>query len=92
MPRVSSATVFIEQSNRLLEARPLTTKVSYSYNVNKETKRGAFAVKSFDPVSGACFRYRTTKINDLNRILRSVGNMAEVMAGTGKPAPAIPQE
>ncbi|KAK9479969.1 signal recognition particle 9 kDa protein-domain-containing protein [Lipomyces japonicus] len=88
MPRTSSATVFIEQSGRLLQARPTTAKITYSYNVNAKTQRGTLSLKTYDPVSGACFRFRTMKINDLNRILRAVSNLAEVQAGTGSPISA----
>ncbi|KAK9469673.1 signal recognition particle 9 kDa protein-domain-containing protein [Lipomyces arxii] len=81
MPSTSSATVFIHQSTLLLQARPTTTKVTYTYNTNKKTKRGTLAVKSFDPVSGACFRFKTRKVNELNRILRALGGFGSVMAG-----------
>ncbi|KAK9369651.1 signal recognition particle 9 kDa protein-domain-containing protein [Lipomyces kononenkoae] len=86
MPAVSSATVFIHQSALLLQARPTTTKLTYSYNTNKKNQRGTLVVKTFDPVSGACFRFRTRKVNDLNRILRALGGMAGVMAGTSSGA------
>ncbi|KAK9362845.1 signal recognition particle 9 kDa protein-domain-containing protein [Lipomyces starkeyi] len=82
MPSVSSATVFIHQSTLLLQARPTTTKVTYTYNTDKKSQRGTLAVKTFDPVSGTCFRFRTRKVNDLNRILRALGGMAGVIAGT----------
>ncbi|KAK9382337.1 signal recognition particle 9 kDa protein-domain-containing protein [Kockiozyma suomiensis] len=81
MPATSSATVFIQQSTLLLQARPTTTKISYSYNTNKETKRGTLAVKTFDPVSGSCFRLRTRKVNELNRILRALSGLAQVQSG-----------
>ncbi|KAK7204287.1 signal recognition particle 9 kDa protein-domain-containing protein [Myxozyma melibiosi] len=81
MPATSSATVFIQQSTLLLQARPTTTKISYSYNTDKKTKRGSLAVKTFDPVSGACFRLRTRKVNELNRILRALAGLAQVQAG-----------
>ncbi|KAK9318702.1 signal recognition particle 9 kDa protein-domain-containing protein [Lipomyces orientalis] len=89
MPSTSSATVFIHQSTLLLQARPTTTKLTYTYNTNKKNKRGTLAVKTFDPVSGACFRLRTRKVNDLNRILRALAGMAGVMAGTSTGAEIV---
>ncbi|KAJ8103947.1 signal recognition particle 9 kDa protein-domain-containing protein [Lipomyces tetrasporus] len=89
MPSTSSATVFIHQSTLLLQARPTTTKLTYTYNTNKKNKRGTLAVKTFDPVSGACFRFRTRKVNDLNRILRALAGMSGVMAGTSTGAEIV---
>ncbi|KAK9240125.1 signal recognition particle 9 kDa protein-domain-containing protein [Lipomyces kononenkoae] len=89
MPAVSSATVFIHQSALLLQARPTTTKLTYSYNTSKKDQRGTLVVKTFDPISGACFRFRTRKVNDLNRILRALGGMAGVMAGTSSGAEIV---
>ncbi|KAK9458760.1 signal recognition particle 9 kDa protein-domain-containing protein [Lipomyces oligophaga] len=81
MPQTSSLTVFIHQSTLLLQARPTTTKISYSYNVNKETKHGKLTLKAFDPVSGACIRFQTRKVNELNRILRALAGLAQLQAG-----------
>ncbi|KAK9471324.1 signal recognition particle 9 kDa protein-domain-containing protein [Dipodascopsis tothii] len=84
MPAVSSVPVFIEQSNRLLKARPTTTRVTYTYTTDAKTKHGMLAVKTYDPVSGACFRYKTRRAKDLNRIFNSLGPMMGLMAGTAK--------
>ncbi|KAK9451790.1 signal recognition particle 9 kDa protein-domain-containing protein [Limtongia smithiae] len=81
MPALGSATVFIHQSTLLLQARPTTARVSYSYNMHKSTKRAMFSAKCYDPISGACFRFKTHKANELNRILRALLGFGTQQAG-----------
>lgn len=74
---------FIERSTALLAARPDTARVSVRYT-HKKVKhcqeatvgkvRPAVAIfKTYDPVSGALYKIRVTKANELSRILSSLG-------------------
>lgn len=74
---------FIERSTALLAARPDTARVSVRYT-HKKVKhsqeatvggvRPAVAIfKTYDSVSGALYKIRVTKANELSRILSSLG-------------------
>lgn len=74
---------FIECANALLVARPDTTRVSTRLthkNVSKSgdrvsasAKPAVAIIKVYDPVSGAMYKYRLEKQNELSRILSSLG-------------------
>lgn len=81
---IKSLDRFIERSTQLLEARPDTTRISTTYthrrakhNVENVSVTGSkpatLTVKTYDPVSGACYRIRIHKSNELSRIMSSLG-------------------
>lgn len=74
---------FIERSTALLAARPDTARVSVRYTHKKvhhskeatvgSTRPAVAIFKTYDPVSGALYKIRVTKANELSRILSSLG-------------------
>jgi hypothetical protein len=83
---IKSIDTFIERSILLLEARPTSTKVSLTYThrraeskkaENDETVGGGrpavLVVKTYDPVSGTCFKVRVSRSNELSRIWSALG-------------------
>lgn len=80
---MSAMDKFIECANALLAARPDTARVSTRFTHKKASKSGervspsakpaVAIIKVYDPVSGAVYKYRLEKQNELSRILSSLG-------------------
>lgn len=74
---------FIERSNALITARPRTTRISTRYThkkvaeggdrVDPSAKAAKFVIKTYDPRSGMLYKYKVKKVNELSRILASLG-------------------
>lgn len=74
---------FIERSNALITVRPRSTRISTRYThkkvaeggdrVDPQAKAAKFVIKTYDPKSGMLYKYKVKKINELSRILASLG-------------------
>ncbi|CAN6674502.1 signal recognition particle subunit Srp21p [Trichomonascus vanleenenianus] len=86
MPVLKSLDTFIEQSQALLEARPETTRVTTTYThsskhqprktqetVSTGARPAVLFLKTYDPVSGTCYRIRVSKANELSRAMTALG-------------------
>ncbi|KAI1246725.1 hypothetical protein MGN70_010605 [Eutypa lata] len=66
------------------EAQPTTTTTT---EASTKPPRGALTLKTYDPVSGATLKYRTTKAAEVSRLILSLGKLGNKMAGLpGGPA------
>ncbi|KAI9788278.1 MAG: hypothetical protein M1835_002360 [Candelina submexicana] len=43
--------------------------------------RGILIVKTYDPISGACLKYRTNKAAEVGRLIASLGRLGTLMIG-----------
>ncbi|KAI1743539.1 signal recognition particle 9 kDa protein-domain-containing protein [Xylaria scruposa] len=50
------------------------------------TPRASLTLKTFDPHSGACLKYRTTKAAEVSRLILSLGQLGRRMAALPLPA------
>uniref|UniRef100_A0A060T6Y6 ARAD1B23364p n=1 Tax=Blastobotrys adeninivorans TaxID=409370 RepID=A0A060T6Y6_BLAAD len=82
MPRIQKVDEFIERSQALLLARPETTRITTTYShkragqgdtANSGSRPAIFHVKTYDPVSGTCYRLRGSRTNQLSRVLSALG-------------------
>ena len=74
---------FIERSHALLRARPDTTRVTTKYTHKKVVSTGdrvsaaarpaKIVVKTYDPASGLVYKLKLKKMNELSRVLASLG-------------------
>ena len=75
---------------------PLQTRITTSYYIKPGPKkegqeakppRAALELKTFDPVSGATLKYRTTKAAEVSRLIQtSLGKLGRGMANVPEPA------
>ncbi|KAF7533708.1 hypothetical protein G7Z17_g13468 [Cylindrodendrum hubeiense] len=82
MPYFKSSQEWLDQSVALLEARPATTHITTRYSLRAASTRpsgddgdatakpprGVLVIKTYDPVSGATLKYRTTKAAEVSRL------------------------
>merc|ERR1712000_122670 len=97
MPYFKTAQEWVDQSKLLLEARPATTRITTKYSIDppkpprKSTDdatsaeapkpRGSLVVKTYDPESGVVLKYRTTKAQEVSRLIQSsLGRLGKGMA------------
>ncbi|KAF5546844.1 WD repeat [Fusarium phyllophilum] len=93
---------WLDQSMALLEARPATTLITTTYKLKPgptrpdadgdtpvtKPPRGALVLKAYDPISGATIKYRTTKAQEVTRLIHaSLGRLGRSMAAV----PDIPE-
>ncbi|CEJ81381.1 hypothetical protein VHEMI01510 [[Torrubiella] hemipterigena] len=105
MPYFKTGQEWMEQSALLIEARPKTTRITTRYSLapaptpkssgdapadtQKAAARAELVLKTFDPVSGVTLKYRTTKAQEVTRLMQtSLGTLGRGMAGL----PALPAE
>ncbi|KAK7753517.1 hypothetical protein SLS62_004592 [Diatrype stigma] len=62
-------------STETTKAAPTTTAAA------EKPPRGALTLKTYDPVSGATLKYRTTKAAEVSRLILSLGRLGSRMAG-----------
>ncbi|QSL64842.1 hypothetical protein MERGE_002146 [Pneumocystis wakefieldiae] len=80
MPLVKTIDAFLNLSFSLLQASPVTTRISTKYHFDQDSK-GLLTIKTYDPVSGICIRFRTDQAVDVSRLfLVSLEQMLEQMA------------
>jgi hypothetical protein len=56
------------------------TKVTTTYSSN-EPGKGQLTLKTYDPVSGAVIKFKTSKIADVGRIIAGLHRLAREQAG-----------
>ncbi|CAG1962108.1 unnamed protein product [Fusarium graminearum] len=92
---------WLDHSMALLEARPLTTRITTSYKITPgptrpdadgdtvtKPSRGALVLKTFDPISGVVIKYRTTKAQEVTRLIHaSLGRLGRSQAAV----PDVPE-
>ncbi|KAF9777167.1 hypothetical protein IL306_004531 [Fusarium sp. DS 682] len=93
---------WLDQSMALLEARPATTLITTTYKLKpgptrpdadgdtpvSKPPRGALVLKAYDPISGATIKYRTTKAQEVTRLIHaSLGRLGRSMAAV----PDVPE-
>lgn len=55
--------------------------------------RGTLILKTYDPHSGVCLKYKTTKAAEVGRLIQMLGSAARKMAALpDQPAPALVEE
>ena len=96
MPYYTTSQEWLTQSQALLEARPTTTRITTKYSIKQvkprhkpnatvnptpKPPRGSLTLKTYDPVSGATLKYRTTKAAEVSRLILSLGKLSRPMAG-----------
>ncbi|EMR10356.1 hypothetical protein PNEG_01609 [Pneumocystis murina B123] len=79
MPLVKTVDAFLNLSYSLLQASPVTTRISTKYRFDEESK-GFLTVKTYDPVSGICIRFRTDQAVDVSRLFLGKSRLGHVMA------------
>ncbi|KAF5668456.1 ankyrin-2 [Fusarium heterosporum] len=93
---------WLDQSMALLEARPSTTLITTTYKLRPgplrpdadgdtavtKPPRGALVLKAYDPISGATIKYRTSKAQEVSRLMHaSLGRLGRRMAAV----PDVPE-
>lgn len=55
--------------------------------------RASLIIKTFDPLSGVCLKYKTTKAAEVSRLVQLLGSLGRKMAALpDAPAPAVAAE
>lgn len=89
MTLIKDIDTFIELSSTLLTAQPTTTKISTTYTHRNAThkittstssKPSITNVKVYDPLTGACFKTRLTKTNQLSRVMTALGPRGVILS------------
>jgi len=80
MKQTRSPQEFSEHSIRLLRAYPSSTKVTTTYHASAPGK-GVLTLKTYDPVSGVCIKFRTTKVADVGRLITGLHRLGRQQAG-----------
>ncbi|KAG0129164.1 signal recognition particle 9 kDa protein-domain-containing protein [Tuber indicum] len=75
---------FVDESLLLLNARPSTTIITTSYHA-APTGKGKLTLKTYDPVSGALVKYRTSKIAVVGRLVAGLNRLGRQQAGVSEP-------
>ncbi|PUU78985.1 signal recognition particle 9 kDa protein-domain-containing protein [Tuber borchii] len=76
---------FVDESLLLLKARPSTTRITTSYHA-APTGKGKLTLKTYDPVSGALVKFRTSKIAVVGRLVAGLNRLGRQQAGVPEPA------
>ncbi|KAI0127779.1 signal recognition particle 9 kDa protein-domain-containing protein [Xylariales sp. AK1849] len=61
--------------------KPGVTPSSANASAEPKAPRGALVLKTYDPVTGAALKYRTTKAAEVSRLVMSLGKLSRPMAG-----------
>ncbi|TLS23409.1 uncharacterized protein PpBr36_05997 [Pyricularia pennisetigena] len=95
MPIFATSQEWLHQSQLLLEARPATTRVTTRYSIRKAEQkphkdgetlpdakppRARLVLKTYDDVSGACLKYRTSKAAEVSRLIQMLGSLGRKQA------------
>ncbi|KAI0200747.1 signal recognition particle 9 kDa protein-domain-containing protein [Astrocystis sublimbata] len=72
-----------KQSKRRAAASSAST--STTTPTSTPAPRASLTLKTFDPCSGACLKYRTTKAAEVSRLILSLGQLGQRMAGLPLP-------
>lgn len=62
-----------------------TPSSSEATTQQQKPPRGTLVIKTFDPVSGATLKYKTTKAAEVNRLVLCLGRLGGHMAGVPPP-------
>ncbi|KAL4890251.1 signal recognition particle 9 kDa protein-domain-containing protein [Aspergillus ambiguus] len=87
MPYLPTSQVYLEQSALLLQAYPDTTRITTKYHFPRPQKPASaetnpppaiasLTLKTFNPTSGICLKYRTNKAAEVGRLITSLGKLA----------------
>lgn len=76
-----------ELTNKLLPTQQ--TKITTTYSVKPSTKptsteskpHGHLVLKTYDPISGSCLKYKTVKAAEVSRLIQMLGTLGKKMAG-----------
>ncbi|KAF8534553.1 signal recognition particle 9 kDa protein-domain-containing protein, partial [Trichophaea hybrida] len=71
---------FQTSSLQLLRAYPASTKITITYHAATPGK-GTLTLKTYDPVSGAVIKFKTTKIADVGRLIAGLHRLAREQMG-----------
>ncbi|TLD33581.1 hypothetical protein PspLS_00508 [Pyricularia sp. CBS 133598] len=95
MPIFATSQEWLHQSQLLLEARPATTRITTRYSIRKAEQkphkdgetlpdakppRARLVLKTYDDVSGACLKYRTSKAAEVSRLIQMLGSLGRRQA------------
>jgi len=75
----------VDESLLLLKARPSTTRITTSYHAATAGK-GKLTLKTYDPVSGALVKYRTSRIAVVGRLVSGLNRLGRQQARVPEPA------
>ncbi|KAI1818708.1 signal recognition particle 9 kDa protein-domain-containing protein [Poronia punctata] len=78
MPYYATSQEWLRVSAQLIEARPTTRR--HPESSASGPPRASLTIKTFDPISGACLKYRTTKAAEVSRLILSLGQLGRKMA------------
>ncbi|KAK3313797.1 signal recognition particle 9 kDa protein-domain-containing protein [Apodospora peruviana] len=71
----------IKPAHRFTKVEKLAgTATSEGKNADKPP-RGKLILKTYDPVSGSCLKYATSKAAEVSRLIQMLGTLARTMAG-----------
>ncbi|KAE8148955.1 signal recognition particle 9 kDa protein-domain-containing protein [Aspergillus avenaceus] len=89
MPYLPTSQAYLEQSALLLEAYPNDTRITTKYNfpsqkpakqsppdTPSQTPIASLTLKTYNPTSGICLKYRTNKGAEVGRLITSLGKLA----------------
>ncbi|PWW79589.1 hypothetical protein C7212DRAFT_291468 [Tuber magnatum] len=79
---------FVDESLLLLNARPSTTRITTSYHAATAGK-GKLTLKTYDPVSGALVKFRTSKIAVVGRLVAGLNRLGRQQARVPEPAVTV---
>ncbi|KAH8144945.1 uncharacterized protein LAJ45_11066 [Morchella importuna] len=74
---------FVDESLRLLEARPSAT-ITTTYHAAASGK-GKLTIKTYDPASGAVIKFRTCKIAVVGRMIAGLNRLGRQQANVPEP-------
>ncbi|KAG5513671.1 hypothetical protein PMAC_000709 [Pneumocystis sp. 'macacae'] len=89
MPRVKTIDVYFLKSQQLLEAASQTTRISTKY---RASDKAHLSIKTYDPVSGICIRFRTDRAVDVARLMAAACTLGHTMANTIEPQAETDQD
>ncbi|KTW32570.1 uncharacterized protein T551_00055 [Pneumocystis jirovecii RU7] len=88
MPRVKTIDLYFSKSQQLLEVASQTTRISTRYRASDKAQ---LSIKTYDPVSGICIRFRTDRAVDVARLMAAACTLGHTMANTIEPQVKIDQ-
>ncbi|RPB15984.1 hypothetical protein P167DRAFT_551839 [Morchella conica CCBAS932] len=78
---------FVDESLRLLEARPSAT-ITTTYHAAASGK-GKLTIKTYDPASGAVIKFRTCKIAVVGRMIAGLNRLGRQQANVPEPVVTV---
>ncbi|KAF2762854.1 hypothetical protein EJ05DRAFT_506525 [Pseudovirgaria hyperparasitica] len=76
----TSAKITKKRSKRPLKTNPESTTTTTTTATPPEAPLAAFILKTYDPVSGACLKYKTDKAAEVGRLVGCLGRLGRSMA------------